>query len=308
MKTKRFEFKTTYQLLRDTVLACSKGDLICQGAALSYYTFFAIAPLFVIVLAIAGLWFGEEAARRELFGQLNQLVGKDGGDAIQALVAAANKPKAGLWAGALAGSALAVAATGVFMQLQDSLNRVWNVRPKPGRGFQNFIRRRLLSFAMILAVGFLLLVSLVFSAVLATVGNFLGDFVTGRDVLLKALNFIISLGIITTLFAMIFKWLPDVKIAWGAVWWGGFITALLFNIGKFLFGVYIGRSSVASAYGAVGSLVIVLLWVYYSAQILFFGAQFTRVYTVKFRMETTPVSGAEIARDSKISIPRSLPT
>jgi membrane protein len=297
MKVKWFEFKAIYELLRDTAIACSKADLISQGAALSYYTFFAIAPLFVIVLAIAGLWFGEEAARKELFGQLNQLVGKDGGDAIQALVAAANKPKAGLWAGALAGGALAVAAAGVFVQLQDSLNRVWNVRPKPGHGFRNFIRRRLLSFAMILAVGFLLLVSLVFSAGLAALGNFLGDFVTGKEVLLKALNFAISLGIITALFAMIFKWLPDVKIAWGAVWRGGFITALLFNIGKFLFGVYIGRSSVASAYGAVGSLVIVLLWVYYSAQILFFGAQFTRVYTVKFHMEARPVSGAEQAKN-----------
>jgi membrane protein len=287
------KFKTLYQLVSDAVHASISGDIISQGAALSYYTVFAIAPLFVIALAIAGFWFGEDAARRELFGQLNQLVGKDGGDAIQSVVAAAGKSKAGFWATCIAGGTLAVAATGVFVQLQDSLNKVWNVRHLPGRGLRNFIRHRLLSFAMVLGIGFLLLVSLVCSAGLSALGNFIGDYISGKEILLKALNFIISLGIITALFTMIFKFLPDVKIAWRDVWLGGFITALLFNLGKFLIGIYIGRSSLSSVYGAMGSLVIVLVWVYYSAQILFFGAQFTRAYASKFGVKPGPIRGAE---------------
>ena len=154
MKTALRKFKTFYHLLKDTVNASIHGDIISQGAALSYYTFFAIAPLFIIALAIAGLWFGEAAARRELFGQVNQLVGQAGGDAIQAMVAAAGKSKAGLWATCLAAGTLAVAATGVFVQLQDSLNKVWNIRHLPGRGLRNFILHRLLSFAMVFGIGF----------------------------------------------------------------------------------------------------------------------------------------------------------
>jgi membrane protein len=293
VKTKLLKFKTIYELLNDTVRACMSGDIVSQGAALSYYTIFAIAPLFIIALTIAGFWFGEEAARRELFGQLNQLVGKEGGDAIQSLVAAANKSKTGTWATWIAGGTLAVAATGVFVQLQNSLNALWHVQHVQGRGLRNFIRHRLLSFAMVLGIGFLLLVSLVCSAGLSALGNFLGDYVTGKEIVLKTLNFIISLGIITALFTMIFKFLPDVKIAWRDVWLGGFITAVLFNVGKFLIGIYIGRSSISSVYGAMGSLVIVLVWVYYSAQILFFGAQFTRVYASRFGVKPQPIGGAE---------------
>jgi membrane protein len=294
MKTKVSKFKMIYSLLRDTVRACLNGDFISLCAALSYCSFFAIAPLFIIVLAIAGFWFGEEAARKELFGQLNQLVGQDGGNAIQSLMAAADKPKAGFWATSLAVCMLIIASTAVFMQLQDSLNRIWNVRHKSGRGLQYFIRHRLLSFAMVLGIGFLLLISLVLSAGLAALGNFMGDLIFGKEMLLKTINFVLSLGIITVLFAMIFKWLPDVKIAWRDVWVGAFITALLFNIGKFLFGLYVGRSSFASVYGAAGSLVIVLLWIYYSAQILFFGAQFTCFYARNFGIKPRALRRAEL--------------
>jgi membrane protein len=293
VKVKLRKFKTIYQLLADTVRACINGNVLSQGAALSYYTIFAIAPLFIIALTIAGFWFGEAAARRELFGQLDQLVGKEGGDAIQALVAAAGKSKAGFWATAIAGGTLAVAATGVFVQLQNSLNLLWNVRAARGKGLRNFIRHRLLSFAMVFGIGFLLLVSLVCSAGLAALGNFIGDYVSGKQILLQTLNFAVSLGIITVLFAMIFKFLPDVKIAWRDVWLGGFITAALFNAGKYLIGIYIGRSSIASVYGAMGSLIIVLLWVYYSAQILFFGAQFTCLYAGRFGVKPQPIGGAE---------------
>ena len=293
VKTRLLKFTTIYQLLNETVRACLNSDIVSQGAALSYYTIFAIAPLFIIALKIAGFWFGEETARRELFGQLNQLIGKEGGDAIQSLVAAASKSRVGTWATWIAGGTLAVAATGVFVQLQNSLNALWRVQHMQGKGLRNFIRHRLLSFAMVLGLGFLLLVSLICSAGLSALGNFMGDYVSGKEIFLKTLNFVISLGIITALFTMIFKFLPDVKIAWNDVWLGGFITSLLFNVVKFLIGVYIGRSSIASVYGAMGSLVIVLMWVYYSAQILFFGAQFTRVYANRFGVKPQPIGGAE---------------
>jgi membrane protein len=293
VKKKLLKFRTIYQLLNETVRACLDGDIVSQGAALSYYTIFAIAPLFIIALTLAGFLFGEDAAHRELFGQLNQLVGKEGGDAIQSLVTAANKSKTGLWATCIAGATLAVAATGVFVQLQNSLNKLWNVRHVQGRGLRNFIRHRLLSFAMVFGIGFLLLVSLICSACLSALRNFMGDYITGKEMFLKALNFLISLGIITALFTMIFKFLPDVKIAWRDVWLGGFITAILFNVGKFLIGIYIGRSSLSSVYGAMSSLVIVLVWVYYSAQILFFGAQFTRAYVSRFGVNPQPIGGAE---------------
>ena len=268
-------------------------DVSSRGAALAFYTLFAIAPLFVIVLAIAGLWFEEEAARRELFSQVSGLVGSAGGEAIQQLVTAARQPQAGIWATAFAVVALFVGATGVFVQLQDALNAIWGVRRLPGRGLRDFIRDRLLSFALILGIGFLLLVSLVLSAGLSALDNFMVGWLPAQATLWQGINFVISFGVITLLFAMIFKVLPDAKIAWGDVWIGAFITALLFNLGKYLLGLYLGRSSVSSAYGAAGSLVIVLLWVYYSAQILFFGAKFTQIYSNRHGACIEPVPGAK---------------
>jgi membrane protein len=309
VKLKPRKLKLIYELLYDTIRAGISGNVVSEGAALAYYTIFAIAPLFIIALAIAGFWFGEDAAKRELFGQVNQLVGKQGGEAIQSLVAAAGKSRDGFWATCIAGGTLAVAATGVFVQLQNSLNKIWNVRQARGKGLRNFIRHRLLSFAMVFGIGFLLLVSLVCSAALAALGNYIGDYVSGKEILLKALDFVISLGIITVLFAMIFKFLPDVKIAWRDVWLGGFITAIFFNAGKYVIGIYIGHSSISSVYGAMGSLVVVLVWVYYSAQILFFGAQFTCIYAGRFGVKPEPLHNAEfipaeIERPQKTSVHR----
>jgi len=286
-------FCTTYELLRDSIRGSIDGDIVSRGAALAFYTFFAIAPLFVIVLAIAGLAFGREAAHRELFSQVSGLIGSEGGEAIQAVVSAANKPKTGVWATAIAVTTLFVGATGVFVQLQDSLNSVWGVRRVSGRGLRKFIKDRLFSFALILGVGFLLLISLVLSAGLAALGKFMAGLLPAQEIIWQGLNFAISFGVITLLFAMIFKVLPDVKIAWRDVWIGAVITALLFNLGKLLLGLYLGRSSVASAYGAAGSLVIVLLWVYYSAQILFFGAKFTQIYSDRYGSHLKPMPGAE---------------
>jgi membrane protein len=264
-----------------------------MGAALAFYTLFAIAPLFVIVLAMAGFWFGEEAARRELFSQVSGLVGSEGGEAIQALVSAARKPNTGAWATVIALATLFVGATGVFVQLQDALNQIWGVRRAAGRGLRNFIKDRLLSFALIMGIGFLLLVSLVLSAGLSALGKFMVGLLPAQANLWQGLNFVVSFGVITLLFAMIFKVLPDVKLVWRDVWIGAMITALLFNLGKLLLGLYLGRSSVTSAYGAAGSLVIVLLWVYYSAQILFFGAKFTQIYSSRCGSRLEPVPGAE---------------
>jgi membrane protein len=282
-----------WSLLKQTATEWAEQGTSRLGAALAFYTIFSIAPLFVIVLAIAGLWFGEEAASRELFSQVSSLVGSEGGEAVQALVSAADKPKTGAWATVIAAVTLFVGATGVFVQLQDALNQVWSVRRKPGPGLPNFIKDRLLSFTLVIGIGFLLLVSLVLSAALAALGNFMAGVLPAQETLWQGINFAISFAVITLLFAMIFKVLPDVTIAWRDVWVGAFITALLFNLGKFLIGLYLGRSTVASAYGAAGSLIIVLLWVYYSAQILFFGAKFTQIYANRYGSHLQPVPGAQ---------------
>jgi len=285
--------KSVFAMVKQAVSEWFDQSISRLGAALAFYTFFSIAPLFVIVLAIAGLWFGEEAARRELFSQVSGLVGSEGGEAIQALVSAARKPTTGVWATVIASATLFVGATGVFVQLQDALNSIWGVRRKPGRGVRNFIKDRVLSFALIIGIGFLLLVSLVLSAALSALGNYMTGLLPAQETLWQGINFVISFVVITLLFAMIFKVLPDVKIAWRDVWTGALLTALLFNLGKYLLGLYLGRSSVTSAYGAAGSLVVVLLWVYYSAQILFFGAKFTQIYSARHGSRREPVPGAK---------------
>jgi len=266
-----------------------------MAAALAFHTIFAIAPLFVIVLAIAGFVFGEQAASRELFSQVSGLVGSEGGEAIQALVSAAHKSKTGAWATVIAVATLFVGATGVFVQLQDALNAIWGVQRLPGRGLRNFIKDRLLSFALIVGIGFLLLVSLVLSAGLSATSKFMVGLLPAHKIVWQGIHFVVSLGVITVLFAMIFKVLPDVKIAWRDVWIGAFITALLFNLGKLLFGLYLGRSRVISGFGAAGSLVIVLLWVYFSAQILFFGAKFTQIYSNRYGSHLEPAQRADAA-------------
>ena len=285
--------KTILLLLKETAVAFRKDNVPRLGASLAYYTRFAIAPLFVILLAIAAFAFGEEAAHRELFGQLSGLVGKEGGAALQAVIVAANKPKTGIFATSVALVMLFIGATGVFIELQDALNIIWNVKRSPGAGLRSFIKDRVLSFTLVIGIGFLLLVSLVVSALLAALGTFLTGLFPGETIIWEMINFIISLGVVTVLFAMIFKMLPDVSIAWRDVSVGAFLTAGLFNVGKLLLGLYIGKSGVASAYGAAGALVVVLLWVYYSTQILLFGAKFTRIYADRFGSHHQPVPDAK---------------
>lgn len=286
-------WKSLLALLKDTLNGWSEHGSLRLGAGLAYYTVFSIAPLFLIVLAIAGFWFGADAAQRELFAQLDGLVGEAGAKAIQALVTSADKSQAGAWATVVATTTLFAGATGVFAQLQDALNLIWEVRPRAGTGWRHFVTTRILSFAMILAVGFLLLVSLVISAGLAAAGKFMNGLIPAHEVFWQAVNFIISFGMITLLFATIFKYLPDVRIAWRDVWLGALFAAFLFNVGKFALGFYLGRSSVASAYGAAGSLVVILMWVYYSSQTLFLGAEFTRARAKARGEPLEAVRGAE---------------
>jgi membrane protein len=281
--------------MRDAVNACVRGDFLTHSAALAYYTAFAIAPMLVIALAIGGFCFGQQAASRELFGQIKQMIGEQGAQAVQAMVMAAGKTKSGTLAGTIALVTLFVASSGLFAQLQSSLNHFWGVQPLPGSSIRNFLRHRLLSFAMVVGIGFLLLVSLVVNAALSALEEFLGQRLSIGEFLLEVANPLVSLAVITMLFTMVFKVLPDVKVGWRDAWLGGFITALLFNLGKFLIGLYIARSSIASVYGAVSSLVIILAWVYYSSLILFFGAQLTRLYAERFGTRPTPVSGAKLS-------------
>lgn len=292
-------FKTAFDVLKQTVSDWADDKAPRLGAALAYYTIFSIAPLIVIVIAIAGIWFGKEAAQGQIFGQLSSLVGEQGAEAISGLLQAADKPHEGIIASVLAAVTLVFGATGVFVQLQDALNTIWEVKPKPGRGVWKFIRQRLLSLTMVFGIGFLLLVSLVMSAGLAAAGKWLEGAMPGGEKVWQVLNFILSFLVIAVLFSLMFKYLPDVRISWRDVWLGGALTALLFTIGKFALGMYLGRSSVSSAYGAAGSLVIVLLWVYYSAQILFFGAEFTQVYANRFGKKLEPSPNAMWAPGQK---------
>ncbi len=280
--------RSGFGLWKQTLVEWNNEDISRLGAALAFYTLFAIAPLFVIVLAIAGFVFGPEAARHELFGQVAGLMGTEGADAVQAIVNAANKPQAGLISTVVAAGTLFVGATGVFVQLQDSLNLIWHVQRRRGAGIWLFLRDRFLSLGLIVGIGFLLLVSLVVSAGLSAVGKYAAGLLPAQATIWQVLNFGVSFLIIALLFAMIFKVLPDVRIPWRAVWAGATVTSLLFNLGKYLFGLYLGRSSVASAYGAAGSLVVVLMWVYYSAQVLFLGAKFTQVRLARFRPRPGP--------------------
>jgi membrane protein len=280
-------------LLKKTASEWMEDDAPSLGAALAYYTVFSLAPLLIIAIAIAGLVFGQEAAQGQIFEQLKSLLGEATGKAMQDLVQSANaKPATGVAAALIGVVTLLFGASGVFGQLQTSLNAIWNVQPKPGRGILGIVQDRILSFGFILVVGFLLLVSLLLTAAIALVAQWLGGVFPGTETLAHILNFVLSLALITLLFAMIFKFLPDAKIAWHDVWIGAFITALLFTIGKFALGLYLGKSSVASSYGVAGSLIVLLLWVYYSSQILFFGAEFTQVYANRFGSRVAPADNA----------------
>ncbi len=280
-------------LFKQTASEWMEDDAPTLGAALAYYTVFSLAPLMTIAIAIAGFFFGKEAAQGQIFDELRVLLGEEGGKAMEEMVQSASaQPTAGVVATIISIIVLLFGASGVFGQLQASLNTIWGVKPKPGRGVLAMIKDRLFSFGFTLVVGFLLLVSLLLTAGIALVTEWVGGLMPGSETIAQILNFVLSVAMITLLFAMIFKFLPDAKIAWHDVWIGAFLTAVLFTVGKFALGLYIGKSGVASSYGAAGSLIVLLLWVYYSSQILFFGAEFTQVYANRFGSRVAPADNA----------------
>jgi membrane protein len=280
---KLMKISSVWTLLQETFKAWQNDKVPLWAAALAYYTAFSLAPLLVIAIAIAGAVFGQEAARGEVVGQIQGLVGKQGAEAIQAMLQNTQQPGSGGVVATVVGiGALLLGASGVFGQLQDAMNTIWGVQPKPGRGIRFMLQNRFMSFAMVLVIGFLLLVSLVLSAGLAAFSAFVGHLFPEFAILGQILNFVISFGVMIVLFALIYKVMPDVKVPWRFLWTGAIVTALLFNIGKFLIGLYLGSGSVSSTYNAAASLGIILLWVYYSAQILLIGAEFTKVYAYRY--------------------------
>jgi membrane protein len=282
-------------LVKQAAKAFSDDRGSSMGAALAYYTMFSIAPLLFIVITVAGLVFGEEAARGEIFAQLAGLMGQQGASAVQTMVESVREPAKGVLGTIIGVLALLLGATTVFAELQSALDRIWRA---PAReklsGLWKLLRTRLLSFGLILGVGFLLIVSLIASAALAALGKWWGPLLGGWELLAQVLNFSISFALFTLAFALIYKLMPRAKIEWHDVWIGAVVTAVLFTIGKFLIGLYIGKSAIASGFGAAGSVVVVVVWVYYSAQIFLFGAEFTWVYAGAYgsRQRNQPTGAA----------------
>jgi len=281
--------KDWWGLLKDTGTGWVEDKATRLAASLAFYTILSAAPLLVIVLAIAGLAFGRDAVQGQIVEQLRGLVGQQGGEAIQTMIASSSGPGTG-FAMVVGVVMLLVGASGVFAELQDALNTIWEVKAKPGLGILAMIRDRFLSLTMVFGVGFLLLVTLVISTALSALTRFAGLAEIG--VVGQAVNFVISFAVLTLLFAMLFKFLPDVKLGWKDVWIGALATALLFTVGKLLIGMYLGHASVGSSYGAAGSLVVFVVWVYYSGMILFFGAEFTKVYSSRFGSRVRPADNA----------------
>ena len=279
-------------LFRHTVQEWTEDQASNLAAALSYYTTFSFAPVLVLVIAIAGLLGGRDAAQGLVMQEVRALLGIQGEEFVEGMIANAAVKSAGITASILGTLALLVGALGVFNQLQQSLNNIWDVKPEPAGGWKTgivrFASRRLISFSMLLAIGFLLLVFLVISAALAAVSDYFALVPEDLQWLLQGVNLVISLVIITILFALIFRYIPDADVPWRSVWPGAALTAILFSIGKYLIGFYLGKSDVGSAFGAAGTLVLIMIWIYYSSQILFFGAEFTQVYAKDLRPSMSP--------------------
>ena len=283
------------------VLSCAVSEWFehrcaSKGAALAFYTLFSMAPILVLVIAVAGFFYGAEAAQGQLLGQLKGLMGAKGAEAIQLVLAGARNHDSGLQATIIATALLLVGATTVFAELKDSLDEIWGV-PKPtGSTWWDLIRTRLLSFGLILVLGFLLMVSLVVSAALAVLQSYVGGLWKDATVVLAWIAWLISFGVIAVLFGVIYKLLPRIRLSWSDVTIGALGTAAMFELGKFVIGLYIGNSGVASSFGAAGSTIALLLWVYYSAQIFFLGAEFARQYAVQLgslrvKAEAKPSAG-----------------
>lgn len=271
-----------WRILKRAVAGWWTDNVPRLGASLAYYTLFAMAPILIISIAIAGFFFGAEAVRGEVVGQIRGLVGDTGARAVQSMLENAAKPSSSRLATILGLGTFFLGSTGAFLELQTALNAIWRVKPRPNAGIKAMLVQRLVSFGLVIGVGFVLLVSLVVSAGLAALDRYVGSAFPAIAVVWTGLNVLVSLGVITLLFAMIYQFLPDVDLSLRDVWVGALVTAGLFSVGKNLIGLYLGTSAIGSSYGAAGSVVVLLVWVYYSAQVVLLGAEFTRAYVEHF--------------------------
>ncbi|HWA05947.1 MAG TPA: YihY/virulence factor BrkB family protein [Ignavibacteria bacterium] len=256
-----------------------------MAAALSYYSAFSLGPLLIIVIAIAGFFFGEDAAKGQIFSELKNLVGPDGAIMIETILKGAASKSAGIFAAVVSIILLVLGSIGVFLELQESLNIIWGVELKPGRGLWLFIRNRLISFSMVVAMGFLLMVSLIISSAISLVNSYMSEQFPSLLPLAFIFNNLSSLIVLTVMFSLIYKVLPDVVISWKYVWFGSVLTSILFTLGKYLISLYLGSSSFSSTYGAAASLVIIFVWIYYSGLILYFGAELTQVVRKRYNSQ-----------------------
>jgi membrane protein len=267
------------------------------GASLAYYTLFALAPILIVAITIAGLVFGPETVQRQVTGEISGLVGEEGGRAVRAMLEGASQRGSDGLATAVGLVTFFLGSTGAFLELQTALNAIWRVKPKPDAGLKDMLLQRLLSFGLVVGVGFVLLVSLLVSAALSALNRYMGTIMPDIAVAWQGINTLVSLGVVTLLFAMIYQFLPDVKLRLRDVWVGALVTAGLFSVGKFLIGLYLGTSGVSTAYGAAGSVVVLLIWVYYSSQVVLLGAEFTKAYVERFG--TRPAPSAHAKKDPR---------
>ena len=289
--------RTILTLFSDAIRAWWIDDAPRLGASLAYYTLFAIAPILLVATAVAGMAFGPEAVRGEIVGQLDHLIGREGARAVQSLLEGAAQGHSGMLATAFGTAAFIVAATGAFLELQHALNTIWRVKPKPDAALRTFLLDRVRSFGLVVAVGFLLMVSLAVTAALAALDGWLASRSQSVPWLWNGVSVVTSFVVTTALFALLFRVLPDVHLRWRDVTTGALVTAALFTIGQQVIGLYLGQSSMSSSYGAAGSVMILLLWVYYSCQILLLGAEFTRVYAE--HRKSTPQPAHFAAREGE---------
>ncbi len=294
-------FKDTVQILKDTINGFMNDRAMKLSASLSYYTIFSLAPLLLLLISLAGAFFGREAIQGEIFGQINGLLGNEAAAQIQEIIKNMELSGKTTTAVVIGAVTLLIGATSVFAEIQDSINMIWKVKAKPKRGWLKLIKDRLLSSSLIVGLGFLLIVSLIVNGAVLALNEMLQSYFPDVTIILfEILNVIISFVVITVLFGVIFKVLPDAKIAWKDVRMGAFFTACLFMLGRFLIGLYIETTSTGSAYGAAGSIIVILVWVYYTAAILYIGAEFTRVYAEYIGAKIEPADYAVYVEEHEV--------
>lgn len=276
-------FRDLGRLLKQTAIGWDSDHIARHGAALSFYALFSMAPLLLVVIAVSGMFFTTSTVEARLLAEIRDIIGAEGASSVQTVIRNASLPGRSIPAIIVGGATFFLGATAAFASLQGALNAVWNVEPRAGNAIWSFVRTRILSFAMVVGAGFLLLVSLVLSAALSALSDAVGRIIPGPVAVWQAVDTLLTFGVVTLLFGGIYKVLPDVELSWDDVWRGALITAGFFTAGKFLIGLYLGQGAIASSYGAAGSLVVLLFWIYYNAQIVLLGAEFTQQYVMEYR-------------------------